>query len=60
MEYMIRLAQCHETFRVPELQSVATVVGVDLEIVSYDEFVCDHLRNATPSGESLGSAQFHS
>ncbi|KAJ5665969.1 uncharacterized protein N7477_008417 [Penicillium maclennaniae] len=38
MEYMIRLAQCHETFRVAELQAVATVVGVDLEIVSYDEY----------------------
>ncbi|KAJ5324512.1 tRNA (guanine(10)-N2)-methyltransferase [Penicillium atrosanguineum] len=38
MEYMVRLAQCHETFRVPELQAVATLVGVDLEIVSYDEY----------------------
>lgn len=60
MEYVIRLAQCHETFRVPELQAVATVVGVDLEIVSYDEFVCNHLRSASPSGESLGRAQLHS
>lgn len=39
MEYVIRLAQRHETFRVPELQAVATLIGVDLEILSYSDFV---------------------
>jgi tRNA G10 N-methylase Trm11 len=43
MQYMIRLAQCHESFRVPELQAVATAIGVDLEIVSYDDYVCAFL-----------------
>lgn len=40
MEYLFRLTQSHETFRVPELQAVATLVGVDLEMVSYNDFVC--------------------
>ncbi|KAJ5679431.1 tRNA (guanine(10)-N2)-methyltransferase [Penicillium macrosclerotiorum] len=38
MEYLVRLAQCHETFRVPELQAVAQLLGIDLEIVSYHEY----------------------
>ncbi|KAJ5280990.1 S-adenosyl-L-methionine-dependent methyltransferase [Penicillium angulare] len=37
MEYLIRLAQWHQSFRVPELQAVATLVGVDLEIIFYDD-----------------------
>ena len=47
MEYMIRLAQCHESFRVPELQAVATLIGVDLEILSYDEYVCAYLLDVS-------------
>lgn len=45
MEYLIRFAQCHESFRVPELQAVATLVNVDLEIVSYSDFVGDPLQD---------------
>lgn len=41
MEYVIRMAQSHESFRVPELQAVATLLGVELQIISYSEFVCD-------------------
>lgn len=40
MEYLVRLAQCHETFRCPELQAVATLVGIEMEIIAYNEFVC--------------------
>lgn len=39
MEYLVRLAQCHETFRQPELKAVATLLGIELEIVEYHEFV---------------------
>ncbi|KAJ6129702.1 tRNA (guanine(10)-N2)-methyltransferase [Penicillium capsulatum] len=35
MEYLVRLAQVHETFRKPELEAVATLTGVDLEILFY-------------------------
>ncbi|KAJ5570159.1 RNA methylase family protein [Penicillium hispanicum] len=38
MEYLIRLPQLHESFRQPELEAVATLVGTDLEIVSYDYY----------------------
>lgn len=41
MEYLIRFAQCHESFRVPEIQAVATLVNVDLRVVSYSDFVSD-------------------
>jgi tRNA (guanine10-N2)-methyltransferase len=35
MDYLVRFSQSHETFRVPELQSLAVVEGVDMKIVSY-------------------------
>lgn len=40
MEYLIRFAQVHETFRLPELQAVATLAGVDYEIIRYGKYVC--------------------
>ena len=39
MEYLIRFAQAHETFRRPEINALASLAGIDLEIVSYDQFV---------------------
>jgi tRNA G10 N-methylase Trm11 len=59
MEYMIRLAQCHETFRVPELQAVATLAGIDLEVVSYDPWVCRSFWNPLRSGLRIVRAQSH-
>lgn len=41
MEFLIRLAQWHESFRVAELKAVATVIGADIEIISYEDAVCD-------------------
>jgi tRNA G10 N-methylase Trm11 len=35
MEYLIRLAQVHETFRWPELESLANVEGISLDLVEY-------------------------
>lgn len=40
MEYVIRFAQVHETFRRPEIESLAALAGIDLEILYYDQFVC--------------------
>ncbi|KAL4881549.1 SIR2-domain-containing protein [Aspergillus karnatakaensis] len=37
MEYIIRFAQTHETFRQPEIQAIANLHNIDLEIISYDE-----------------------
>ncbi|BDD58459.1 hypothetical protein MPDQ_003412 [Monascus purpureus] len=38
MEYLIRFAQVHESFRLPEIKALATLAGVDLEVVFYDQF----------------------
>ena len=40
MEYVIRFAQVHETFRRPEIEALAALAGIDLEILYYDQFVC--------------------
>ena len=48
MEYLVRLAQCHESFRQPELEAVATLIGVDIEIISYDDNVCDLFLQSRP------------
>ncbi|KAJ5929454.1 tRNA (guanine(10)-N2)-methyltransferase [Penicillium verhagenii] len=37
MEFLIRLAQWHMTFRVAELEAIATLIGADIEIISYDD-----------------------
>ena len=39
MEYLIRFAQVHETFRRPELEAIAELAGVDLEILEYTDDV---------------------
>lgn len=35
MDYLIRFTQLHETFRLPEIQALAIVEGVDMSVVSY-------------------------
>lgn len=39
MDYLVRFAQTHETFRVPELEACATLAGAEIEILSYNKFV---------------------
>jgi hypothetical protein len=39
MEYLIRFAQVHESFRRPEIQALAALAEIDLEIICYNEFV---------------------
>jgi tRNA G10 N-methylase Trm11 len=38
-KYFVRFVQMHESFRVAELQALATLVGVKLEVLKYDEDV---------------------
>lgn len=40
MEYLIRFIQTHETFRLPEIEALAEIEGITLEIVSYSLDVC--------------------
>ena len=40
MEYLIRFVQVHETFRRAEMESLAILANVSLEILNYDEYVC--------------------
>ncbi|KAK0722039.1 S-adenosyl-L-methionine-dependent methyltransferase [Lasiosphaeria miniovina] len=35
MECLIRFSQSHETFRLPEIQALAVVEGIELKVVSY-------------------------
>lgn len=39
MDYLIRLVQVHQTFRRPEIEALATLAGITLEIVYYDDNV---------------------
>jgi tRNA G10 N-methylase Trm11 len=39
MEYLVRFAQVHETFRKPELEALAVVANVQLEILKYNPTV---------------------
>ena len=39
MEYLVRFAQSHESFRQPELQALATLAGIDIEIIYYNKYV---------------------
>ncbi|KAJ9668584.1 hypothetical protein H2201_001226 [Coniosporium apollinis] len=37
MEYLVRLIQIHETFRKPELEALAILAGMNLEILHYND-----------------------
>lgn len=64
MEYLIRLAQVHETFRWPELQSLAIVEGISLDLVEYSTEVrkypqiCHILQGQTVRKLSIASKLF--
>lgn len=38
-QYLVRLAQAHESFRRVELQALADVAGISLQVVKYQEDV---------------------
>jgi tRNA G10 N-methylase Trm11 len=40
MDYLIRLVQLHESFRKPELESLAVLNQLDFKITRYEETVC--------------------
>lgn len=39
MDYLVRLAQCHQSFRQAEIQALATVNDLELEFVTYSDNV---------------------
>ena len=39
MEYMIRFTQVHETFRLAEIEALAVLEGIELEVLSYSPSV---------------------
>jgi tRNA (guanine10-N2)-methyltransferase len=39
MEYMIRFNQVHETFRLPEIEALAVLHNISLEVLSYSPSV---------------------
>jgi len=38
-KYLVRFVQMHESFRSAELQALAEVAGLEMEILKYDEDV---------------------
>jgi tRNA G10 N-methylase Trm11 len=46
MKYLIRFTQLHESFRLAEIQALATLANADLKVLHYDAEVseghCDH------------------
>lgn len=48
MEYLIRFAQVHESFRIPEIEALAARVRVEVEVVFYSEHV-SYTRSALRS-----------
>ena len=39
MEFLLRLAQIHESFRIPELEALANLADVELKILQYSPYV---------------------
>jgi tRNA (guanine10-N2)-methyltransferase len=35
MDFLLRLAQVHESFRLAEIETAATIAGIQIEIISY-------------------------
>lgn len=40
MEFLIRFVQIHESFRRPEIEALAALIGIDVEFLVYNECVC--------------------
>lgn len=39
MEYLVRFAQAHETFRRPEIEALASLADIKVEFLRYDKYV---------------------
>lgn len=39
MDYLIRFSQSYETFRLPEIQALADLEGIDMKVISYSNDV---------------------
>jgi tRNA (guanine10-N2)-methyltransferase len=42
MEFLIRFSQSHEAFRLPEIQALAVVEGLEMKVLWYDLDVGQH------------------
>lgn len=42
MDYLVRFSQSHETFRLPELESLAVIEGIEMKVISYSLEVSSH------------------
>jgi len=40
MEYLVRFVQVHESFRRSELEALAVLADVNVEVLFYSEYVC--------------------
>ena len=61
MDYLIRLAQAHESFRRPELEALASLAGIRCEVISYSENspFCHVRFHDLPDDKSTSSETAH-
>ena len=55
-DYLIRFVQVHETFRRPEIEALAVLADINIEFLSYSEYVCSILSYTTSMGYSSYSS----
>ena len=51
MEYLVRLVQLHESFRRPELEALACLADIELDIVDYRPDVRQMMSSFSPMSE---------
>jgi len=54
MKYLIRFTQLHESFRLAEIQALATLANVDLKVLHYDAEVSERHCDHDPSPCTIG------
>lgn len=59
MDFIIKFAQIHETFRVPEIEALAIVEGIDLRIIDYNEKVRETKSTPMKAAARLTTHSLH-
>lgn len=42
MDFIIKFAQIHETFRLPEIEAIAATEKINLQVIDYKDEVSGH------------------
>ena len=60
-DFLVRFAQVHQSFRLPELRALAAVENLELQVLKYSEYVCLLFTSAAsrPVSQRLLLSNFH-